>query len=181
MKPYHMPALFQALAKQKLRSLPHRMHILERHNDHYTHSVAYARWCWALRRKYWSRGKHSTGHEGCYFNMVAGKSLLTSWHLSRDQRKKRERATWVCGQGGSDGILGRGNSKYKDPEVKQNGQNGLGSVSEGENREGLQTWWEWKWPVWALWAIMKTRAPALMSAKLATGFEGRGASDPFIF
>lgn len=35
--------------------------------------------------------------------------------------------------------------------------------------------------VWALWAIMKTRAPALMSAKLLQDFEGRGASDPFIF
>ena len=35
--------------------------------------------------------------------------------------------------------------------------------------------------VWALWAIMRTWAPALMSAKLLQDFEGRGAYDPFRF
>jgi len=50
----------------------------------------------------------------------------------------------MCFPGGRDGILGRGNSKCKDPEVKQNGQNGLGSVSEGKIERWLQTWWEWE-------------------------------------
>lgn len=51
---------------------------------------------------------------------------------------------WGCGQGGRDGILGRGNSKYEDPEVKQNGRNGLGSAGERKIQRCLQMWWEWE-------------------------------------
>lgn len=38
-----------------------------------------------------------------------------------------------------------------------------------------------KGSVRALWAIMRTWAPSLTSAKLLQDFEGRGAYDPFIF